>query len=232
VASLRADQPKIAPPTVFQPAGSIPDEAAADGTSWLIDTYRSTGDMYYVTKSMVLKGFIYQKKTDTVIPFGACKWVNGYNVWISAPNREGRIANAVFLNLETYDPDDKATLDRVFDEYALPGDRLAKRFPVDGTAAEKEAAYKKLELARLKEMEQTLEYVKTHARMFIRSNGTGDQIIRGENRDLIPDKGYYNALLYKWSRRDDAIIVYRLRGPANDPQWVVYKKVKGDGSYP
>jgi hypothetical protein len=157
---------------------------------------------------------------------GQCKWDNGFNLWLFTNDSKGRMTTAVFFNLEPVDDNDKNTLQDAYNKGLVPVTMLLRTYPNGGTPDEQEAANAKLGEARKKEVGDYKDYVQSHAKMFVLSDGTG------KGKDLIPDKGFYNALIYQWTRTDNAVTVYRLQAPAEatgDAKWVEYKKIKGNG---
>jgi uncharacterized protein RhaS with RHS repeats len=216
------------PPEKFDPGA--PDEKQIGG-NWLIGQ-TGLGDVLWMNSDGTLNGYIFRKDTSAVIHLGHCFWVNGYNVFKFAVNGKGQVTDAVFFNVEPLDPADKAAFDAAIRKFEEPVMALTRRFPADGTAEQKEAARAKIGEAQLKAMSQTQEYFQNNAARLIKSDGSGNMVIRGKNRDLIPDKGYYNALMYKWTRKDNQTVVYRPKEPekvGDKAQWVEYKKIKGNG---
>ncbi len=107
-----------------------------------------------------------------------------------------------------------------------PVNKLLKDFPVNGTDELKAAARKELSEARTKALSEAEDYVLSRTNKLIESDGTG------KGNDLVPDKGFYNALEYKWTRADNNVVVYRLQAPAaagGNPTWTVYDKIKANG---
>jgi len=217
------------PPTEF--AEGAPDQSKPKGTNWKVVQGAASGDLYWITNTGVLNGFLYLKGQNKIIPLGECKWLNGHNLFFYAFDDKRNLSTAVLFNVEPIANSDKAKITQAFKDAVAPSDKLMKDFPKNGTAADMQKARAELTKADLKSIADFQDWIQQNAKIFVESAG-GSVKIGGKERDFIPDKGYYNILMYKWALKDGQTVVYRLKAPdkVGDPaKWVEYKKIKGDG---
>jgi RHS repeat-associated protein len=216
------------------------DEPPADqkvrGGNWKIAELKSSGDVVWMhNPDGTLNGYIFLKGPGTVTHCGHCFWFDGFNSFLWSYDTQGRVTHALFFNVEPSNVGDKNNFEAKIQELDKPVGEAFSKFPMEGTDKEKQAAWGEIGKAQEKEMSQLKDYFRDNAKLFIESDGSGKMVIGKANRDLVPDKGYYNALMYEWTRKDNKVVVYRLKAPEKaegKANWVEYKKIKGNGERP
>ena len=150
--------------------------------------------------------------------------MNGYNVGFAVEDESGNFTTVAFFNLDPLSTTFKRYMNEDIAKMMRPLNHARRDFPTTGTAEEKKAATERIINAETELITNFEKYVAEHADQFYLSEGKEDP------RDIVPDKNYYNALEYKWTKASGKVVVSRLmQTAAGTPEWMVYNRIAGNG---
>ena len=218
------------PPAKFEPPTSpISSQKTDNGKSWNVGGSKATGDTYWMTNdgSGALRAYLYIAAKQKVYALGACKWNDGWNDQIAQVDGKGNVVKAVLFNLEGVDKTQKRNLYAALQGLSGKLNNLYANFEMNKKNKGEEAARQELgdALGALISGEEKLCTMVART-TFVKSGDPAHKL-----NDKIPDPGYYNALMYVWTAKDNQTKVYRLKdmGAGKPAEWVEYKKIDSNG---